>query len=361
MLYPLTLHQGQGLVPPVNLRESPAAPMRIFRHYEEVSPDVRGAVVALGNFDGVHLGHRAVLGTALRLARQQGRPAGAMTFEPHPRIVFRPDLEPFRLTSFRTKARHVEAIGLDFLHAQHFDAAFAARTAEGFVRDVLVAGLGVGHVVVGADYVFGQGRQGDVVFLRRMAVEYGFDVTSVGSITAADGTVYSSTNIRTALRDGQPQEAARLLGRYWEIEGRVEHGDARGRTIGFPTANVSLGELLRPATGVYAVRAGIDRGAQTHWHDGVANFGRRPTFDKQALLLEVHLFDTAPDLYGEHLRVALVEHLRPERKFSGLEELRRQIADDSTAARRILAELPVQAGVAAEVPWSAPPPAGTPT
>lgn len=347
MLYPLSRY----MQPSSTAESRPAAPMRIFRHYEEVSPDVRGAVVALGNFDGVHLGHKAVLGTALRLARQAGRPAAAMTFEPHPRMVFKPEIEPFRLTSFRTKARHIEAIGLDFLYAQHFDLAFAGKTAEEFVQEVLVDGLGVSHVVVGADYVFGKGRGGDVAFLRQMAVKYGFDVTSVGSVTAADGTVYSSTNIRNALRDGRPGEAARLLGRYWEIEGRVEHGDARGRTIGFPTANVSLGELLRPAVGVYAVRTGIDKGPDTVWHDGVANFGRRPTFDKQTLLLEVHLFGVTLDLYGEHLRVALVEHLRPERKFAGLDELRRQIAQDGQEARRILAELGPHTGPAAEVPW----------
>lgn len=326
--------------------------MRIFRHYEDVSPDLRGSVLALGNFDGVHLGHRAVLGTALRIARDSGAPAAAMTFEPHPRAVFRPDIEPFRLTSFRTKARHIEAVGLDALYAQHFDMDFAGKTAERFVHDVLVDGLRVRHVVVGSDYVFGKERRGDVPFLRRMAVEHGFDVTSVGSITAPqDGTVYSSTNIRERLRDGQPREAARLLGRFWEIEGRVEHGDARGRTIGFPTANVSLGELLRPATGVYAVRAGIDRGHETAWVDGVANFGRRPTFDKQALLLEVHLLDTTADLYGAHLRVALVEHLRGERRFDGIDALRARIEKDSAQARHILAALPRTAGPAAEVPW----------
>ncbi|WP_083875651.1 bifunctional riboflavin kinase/FAD synthetase [Caenispirillum salinarum] len=325
--------------------------MRIFRHYEEVSPDVRGAVIALGNFDGVHRGHRVVLGTALRIARETGAPAAAMTFEPHPRMVFRPDLEPFRLTSFRTKSRHIAALGLDFLYAQHFDTAFASKTAEDFVRDVLVAGLGVSHVVVGADYVFGKGRQGDVAFLRQMAADHGFDVTSVGSVTAEDGTIYSSTNIRGALRDARPRDAARLLGRFWEIEGRVEHGDKRGRTIGFPTANVSIGELLRPAVGVYAVRAGVDAGENTVWMDGVANFGRRPTFDKQTLLLEVHLFDRQIDLYGEHLRVALVDHLRGERKFSGLEELKAQIQRDEAEARRILATLPGHGEAAPEVAW----------
>lgn len=328
--------------------------MRIFRHYEEVSPDVRGAVIALGNFDGVHRGHRVVLGTALRIARETGVPAAAMTFEPHPRMVFRPDLEPFRLTSFRSKSHHIAALGLDCLYAQHFDMAFASKTAEEFVRDVLVDGLGVTHVVVGADYVFGKGRQGDVDFLRRVAAEYGVEVTSVGSVASEDGTIYSSTNIRQALRDGKPREAARLLGRFWEIEGRVEHGDARGRTIGFPTANVSLGELLNPAVGVYAVRAGIDAGEKTVWMNGVANFGRRPTFDKQALLLEVHLFDRTIDLYGGHLRVALIDHLRGERKFDGIHALREQIARDGVEARRILATLPGQDEAAAEVPHPAP-------
>lgn len=312
--------------------------MRVFRHYTELPAEVRGGVVALGNFDGVHRGHQAVIGTALSIARAARRPFGVMTFEPHPRLVFKPDQPPFRLTPFRIKARHVEALGADFLYAQHFDLDFAALSAEEFLRRVLVAGLGVHHVVVGYDYVFGKGRSGDCVLLGAKAAELGFGATCVPAALDADGEVYSSTRVRAFLEAGQPAEAARLLGRYWEIEGRVEHGDARGRAIGFPTINLPLGEYQRPATGVYAVRAGVDRGGATVWHDGVANYGRRPTFGGGDELLEAHLFDFAGDLYGQHVRVALVEYLRPERRFAGIDALKAQVAEDGAAARRILAE-----------------------
>lgn len=312
--------------------------MRIFRHYTELPAEVRGGVVALGNFDGVHLGHQAVIGEAGRIARASGRPFGVMTFEPHPRIVFKPDQPPFRLTPFRTKARHVEALGVDFLYMQHFDLAFAAHTAHDFIDEVLVAGLGVGHVVVGYDYVFGKGRQGNCMVLGEMAAERGFGATCVPAALDPGGNVYSSTRVRELLEAGKPSRAAQLLGRYWEIEGRVEHGDARGRTLGFPTLNIPLGEYLRPAVGVYAVRAGIDKGGDTTWHDGVANFGRRPTFGGKDVLLETHLFNFKGDLYGQHVRVALIEFIRPERKFEGIEPLRAQIAEDTATARRILAE-----------------------
>ena len=311
--------------------------MRIFRHYTEFPSAVRGGVVALGNFDGVHPGHQTVIGTALAMARQRGMPSGVMTFEPHPRAVFKPDLAPFRLTPFRIKARLIEALGPDFLLMQHFDLAFARHSASEFVEQVLVAGLGVSNVVVGYDYVFGHDRGGNVEVLCRMAVAHGFDVTCIGPVSAGDGAVYSSTNIRTALVTGRPRDAARLLGHDWEIEGRVEHGDQRGRTIGFPTANIELGEYLHPAVGVYAVRAGVDKGGATQWLPGVANFGRRPTFDKTDVLFEVHLFGFSGDLYGRHLRVALVDYLRGEKKFSGIDALRAQIEEDCRAARRCMA------------------------
>ncbi len=312
--------------------------MRIFRTLHELPAEARGGVVALGNFDGVHLGHQAVIGEARRIARSGGRPLGVMTFEPHPRMVFKPDQEPFRLTPFRIKARHVEALGADFLYQQHFEPGFAALSAEAFVADILVAGLGVAHVVVGYDYVFGQGRRGNCVLLGELAAEHGFGATCVPPALDDDGKVFSSTRVRELLVAGKPAEAARLLGRHWEIEGRVEHGDARGRAIGFPTVNIPLGEYQRPATGVYAVRAGVDRGGDTVWHDGVANFGRRPTFGGGDVLLEAHLFDFDGDLYGQHVRVALVEFLRPERKFDGIDALKHQIVQDCAEARRVLAE-----------------------
>lgn len=311
--------------------------MRIFRHPTELPAEARGAVVALGNFDGVHLGHQTVIGQALRIAAATGRPAGAMTFEPHPRLLFQPDQPPFRLTPFRIKARHIEALAVTFLFNQHFDATFARHSDEEFVKEVLVDGLGASHVVVGYDYVFGKGRKGNCVRLAEMAAKYGFGTTCVPAVLAPDGKVYSSTRVREHLVAGRPAEAARLLGRYWEIEGRVEHGDARGRTIGVPTANVPLGEYQRPRTGVYAVRAGIDQGGATVWHDGVANFGNRPTFGGGDVVLEAHLFDFAGDLYGRHVRVALIDYLRPEQTFSGLEALKAQIALDCQAARQALA------------------------
>lgn len=313
--------------------------MRVFRHYAQLPADVRGAAVALGNFDGVHLGHQAVIGTARAIAGAKGLACGVLTFEPHPRTLFGKDAEPFRLTPFRIKARLIEALGVDFMVAQHFDAEFAGHTATAFVDEVLVGGLGVAHVVVGYDYLFGRDRGGDVAMLRQAGALRGIDVVVVDAVRAPDGDLYSSTRVRACLVEGRPQDAALLLGRFWEVEGRVEHGDRRGRLMGFPTANLHLGEYQRPATGVYAVRAGIDHGTRTVWHDGVANFGRRPTFaDSDPPLLEVHLFDFAGDLYHQHLRVALIDHLRPERRFAGPDELSAQIAEDAARARAALAE-----------------------
>lgn len=310
--------------------------LRIFRHTTDLPADARGSVVALGNFDGVHRGHRQVIGRAAEAAGAAGVPVAVLTFEPHPRRLFRPADPPFRLTPFRIKARHIEELGVDLLFVIHFDAEFSRRTAEAFVREVLVRDLGARHVVVGHDFVFGRGRGGDVGLLRRMAGEGGFEVSEVSPAADEGGGIFSSTRVRTLLAAGKPREAARLLGRPWEIEGRVEHGFQRGRTIGFPTANLDLDDYQRPAFGVYAVRAGIDQGTGTVWHGGVANLGRRPTVGGTAELLEVHLFDYSGDLYGRHLRVQLLDFLREERKFDGLDALRRQIGEDAAAARRLL-------------------------
>lgn len=310
--------------------------MRLVRYYGEVPSAFKGGVIALGNFDGLHLGHQAVIGEAVRLAHSNNKPAAVMTFEPHPRMFFKPEQEPFRLSPFRIKARLIEAMGVDYLYVQTFDKEFSQRTAENFVEEILVAGLGISHVVIGFDYVFGRGRGGSVALLHEMARKHNFGVTAVAEKRDGPGIRYSSSNIRDFLKNGQPFEAAKLLGRYWEIEGRVEHGDQRGRFMGFPTANLPHGDYLHPKRGVYAVRAGVDLGAQTVWYDGVANFGTRPTFDKKDLLLEVHLFDVNVDLYQKHLRVALIEHLRPEMKFEGLEAIKAQITKDCDAARSIL-------------------------
>ncbi|WP_207482106.1 bifunctional riboflavin kinase/FAD synthetase [Arenibaculum pallidiluteum] len=317
--------------------------MRLFRHWTDLPADARGAAVALGNFDGVHRGHRAVIAAARTAA--PGAPAGVLSFEPHPREVFRPDDPPFRLTPFRAKARLLEEIGLDLLFVLHFDRSLAEHSAEDFVEEILVRGLGVAHVAVGKDFCFGRGRSGDAGLLSRLGAHHGFGVSVVPHAMDPDGRPFSSTRVRNALRAGRPGEAAEVLGRHWEIEGRVETGFQRGRTIGFPTANIGLDGHLRPAFGVYAVQAGIDQGLGTVWRDGVANIGLRPTVGGTTELLEVHLFDMAEDLYGRHMRVRLVDFLRPERKFDGLDALKAQIAQDAARARAILSR-PGGAGTA---------------
>jgi riboflavin kinase / FMN adenylyltransferase len=313
--------------------------MRIFRH-DAVGAGDRGAVVAVGNFDGLHFGHQRVIAEAGKVARALGAPHAVLTFEPHPRSVFRPQDPPFRLTPFRMKSRLVEGLGVDLLFTLHFDLAFAARSAEEFIAGVLLERLGARHVVVGYDFVFGNQRRGDAVLLAERGAALGFGVGIVEPVQAEEGAAYSSTRIREHLVAGRPREAAALLGRFWEIDGRVERGDERGRTIGFPTANILLHDYLRPAAGVYAVRAGIEEGGKTVWRDAVANFGTRPTFGGTDLRLEVHIFDFTGDLYGRHLRVALVEHLRPERKFSGIDALKAQIGADAQRARAVLGATP---------------------
>jgi len=318
--------------------------MAIFRHTRDLPAAVRGSVVVIGNFDGVHRGHQLLLADARHQAEALGTSLAVLTFEPHPRSVFLPDQPPFRLTSLRAKAHALQDAGVDNLFVLHFDRAFSLKTAEAFVLDILVADLAARHVVVGWDFCFGHKRAGNVALLKSMGAQHGFGVTAVEPVMTGEGEVYSSSIIRAHLREGRPGKAAELLGRPWEIEGRVEHGDRRGRTIGFPTANLSLGDYLRPAVGVYAVLAGrdpgVEHGGETRWLAGVANFGRRPTVAGDDLRLEVHLFDFDGDLYGETLRVRLIDFLRPEKKFDGLDALRAQIALDCGRAREILAESP---------------------
>jgi riboflavin kinase/FMN adenylyltransferase len=294
----------------------------------------------MGNFDGLHRGHAVLIGQVRDLARAEGRPAAVLTFEPHPRSVFLPGAEPFRLTPFRAKEHELARLGVDLLFVQHFDLGFAAKSAEDFVAEVIVGAIGAGHVVVGWDCTFGNRRRGNPDLLRAASAEYGFGVTVLEPVRGADATVYSSTHIRELLKAGKPREAAALLGRFWEIDGRVAAGDRRGRTIGFPTANLGLDDYLQPAFGVYAVRVrgdGPDDPFAGRTVDGVANLGLRPTVGGLVPRLEAHLFDIDADLYGRHLRVALVDFIRPECKFAGLDALKAQIAEDAAQARAILA------------------------
>jgi riboflavin kinase/FMN adenylyltransferase len=268
-----------------------------------------------------------------------------LTFEPHPRRFFRSDTPPFLLTRLRTKARVLKALGVDNLFVLRFNAALAGFSAEDFIDRILIEGLRASQVVVGYDFVFGKARRGNPDLLRDRLAARGVGALVMPPVAAphaepdgdSEGLIYSSTGVRDALRAGDPRAAARLLGRPFEIEGRVRRGDARGRLLGFPTANIWLGDYLRPALGVYAIRAKVDEPASPANLTGVANLGLRPTFGGSEPRLEVHLFDFQGDLYGRRLAVELVDLLRPERKFDGIEALKAQIAADATAAKAALA------------------------
>ena len=313
--------------------------MQIFRHNEPLPASVRGASVAVGNFDGVHRGHQAVIGEAGRIAKAQDAPWAVLSFEPHPRALFKPDEPPFRLTTPDAKARLIEGLGVDALIIVDFGAEFAATPPEAFVHDVLMERLGAHHVVAGYDFAFGKGRQGNCELLLRMGQDAGFGFTAVHPVRNHSGDIFSSSLARKALRAGDPDKAARVLGRSFEIEGVVEHGDQRGRTIGFPTANLNFDDVIRPKHGVYAVLAGIDEGEATVWRQGVANIGNRPTVDGKDVNLEVFLFQFDDNLYGRRLRVRLIDFIREEKKFDGLDALRAQIALDCDTAHRILAQV----------------------
>jgi riboflavin kinase/FMN adenylyltransferase len=293
----------------------------------------RGAVVALGNFDGVHDGHRRVIAQAGRLAETLGAPLGVALFEPHPRRFFQPDAPPFRLMSAARRDALLAGLGVDRVHALPFDAAMAAMSPETFVDTVLHQGLGVSGVVTGADFRFGAKRAGDVPTL--IALGQARDIAVEAADLRAEGEEkLSSSLIRDAIRAGDMPAAARLLGAPWTIEAEVIRGDQRGRTIGFPTANMDLGDFVRPAYGVYALRVGLP--GEQPARPAVANFGKRPTVDGETERLEVHLLDFEGDLYGQILSVAFEEHLRGERKFDGLDALKAQIAADSDQARALL-------------------------
>ncbi|MCP2669387.1 bifunctional riboflavin kinase/FAD synthetase [Maricaulaceae bacterium EIL42A08] len=302
--------------------------------HDAVPDQARGAVVALGNFDGVHRGHAAVIGVAADLARDLGAPAGAAVFSPHPRRVFAPDTPPFALMNNAQRVRALGQAGAEIVHHIAFDKALAAMSPEGFVDTVLHKGLGLKGVVTGADFCFGQGRAGSVYDLERLCTERGITAKTADAIVA-DGAAdkISSSAVRNALREGQPELAASLLGRPFAIEGEVFTGDQRGRLLGFPTANVELGDYLRPAFGVYATRSTLDDGRTIA---GVANLGKRPTVDGVSERLEVHLFDFDGDLYGAALETQLISFIRGERKFDGLDALKAQIATDSETARKVL-------------------------
>ena len=308
--------------------------MRILRDYQFVNSQDRGASVAIGNFDGVHRGHQAVLD----LARRDDAPLGVVTFEPHPRAYFAPESPSFRLMSSEARASRLAKLGVTHLYELPFNTALSALTPEGFAQDVLMTGLGVSHVVVGADFCFGKGRAGTAEDLKRFGDAFEFDVT-IAPLLQDSSAVVSSTAIRKALSNGQPQVAHDLLGHWHRIEGEVVGGEQRGRTLGYPTANMNLDGLHLPAFGVYAVLVDVQDGAHQGSYLGAASLGVRPQFDGDIPNLETYLFDFSGDLYGATLSVGLVKYLRPEMTFDSLEAFVAQMDADCVNARQILSGL----------------------
>ncbi|MEM0978305.1 MAG: bifunctional riboflavin kinase/FAD synthetase [Pseudomonadota bacterium] len=312
--------------------------MRIVRDYHFVDDADRGAAVAIGNFDGVHLGHQSVLDLTRQVAKDEGAPLGILTFEPHPREYFSPHAPAFRLMNAVAKANRLQKIGVQKLYQLNFNAALSGLSAEEFAQKVLADGLGLRHVLVGEDFCFGKGRSGTASDLRAFGNDMGFGVT-ITRLVGEDNQVYSSTAIRNALSAGHPKEAAKMLGHYHRIEGEVLHGDARGRDLGYPTANMSLEGLHKPKFGIYAVLVDVLTGAHQGQYHGVASLGERPTFGVNIPNLETFIFDFTGDLYGAELSVALVDFQRPELKFESLEALIKQMDADSMQARQILTTL----------------------
>lgn len=311
--------------------------MQIVTDWTGVEAALRGASAAMGNFDGVHTGHRAVIDAA----RRPDLPLGVVTFEPHPRQVFTPDAPPFRLMNAESRRNRLARLGVQVLYELPFSRDLASLSAEEFARRVLADGLGLRHVVVGADFRFGKGRAGTAEGLADLGAALGFDVTIqrlIGGETGGDGAAISSTAIRSALTEGRVAEATAMLGHRHRIDGEVLHGHKRGRDLGYPTANLAVEGLHLPRLGVYAVKVEVMTGPYQGLYDGVASLGVRPMFGQNAPNFEVHLFDFKGDLYGTHLSVALVEYLRPEAKFDGLPALIAQMDADSARARAILAE-----------------------
>jgi riboflavin kinase/FMN adenylyltransferase len=316
--------------------------MQLIKGFERLAPGQRGASVALGNFDGVHRGHQALIAEAARAGGQVGAPTGVITFEPHPRRFFQPDAPPFRLTLGPEKARVLATHGVEHIHELAFDAALSAMPAETFVERVLAHGLGIRHLVIGEDFRFGKGRTGDALMLRNMSEGLGFTV-SIQHILHGESGEYSSTAVRIHLEEGRCDAAAAQLGRWHTVSGPVIIGDQRGRGLGYPTANLTFGEQIIPRYGIYAARVQVLDGPHAGWHGGVASIGERPTFGINAPNFEVHLFDFTGDLYGAEISAGLVSYLRGEERFESAQTLVAQMDRDAGLARTRLAHARIPA------------------
>jgi riboflavin kinase / FMN adenylyltransferase len=305
--------------------------MQRLYHDQPLPDELRGAIIALGNFDGFHIGHQAVVGRAVQRGAHERRPVIVATFDPHPVRHFKPDTPPFRLTTLDQRERMFAHAGADAMLVFRFGAELASTTAEDFVSELLGKQLGAVGVVTGEDFTFGKGRGGNTAILREMGAMHGIDAETVAPVLLNDVRI-SSGKVREALQAGDPETATQLLSRPFAIEAEVIHGDKRGRDFGWPTANMKLGPYLRPAYGVYSVRVRLPDDRE---YDGVANLGHRPMFEPDELL-EVHLFDFSSDLYGQQIEVSLHHYLRPEAKFETHDALIEQIGRDAKEAKRLL-------------------------
>lgn len=307
--------------------------VEVIRDWRDLPVSQRGAAVAVGAFDGVHRGHQAVIASARAAAQRLGAPLAVVSFDPHPRRLFQPEAAPFRLMTADQMARAMAPLGVDRLYLISFDREMAGMTDEEFARRVLSEGLGVAHAAVGFDFTFGKGRSGSPEALRTYGQDLGFTVSVTDRIDDVSGLKLSSSAVREALKAGDMDRAAAILGRPFAIQGEVIHGDKRGRTIGVPTANIAMGDYMRPAYGVYATRTRLPDGRVVN---GVANLGVRPMFEIEQPLLEVWLLDFNESLYGQTLETELIAFLRGEMKFDGLDALKVQIEADAAAARAVL-------------------------
>ena len=312
--------------------------MKVIRDYQFLEIADKGASVAIGNFDGVHLGHQSVIDIAHNKAMELHAPLGILTFEPHPRSYFSPDSPPFRLMSAEARETRFSKIGVEVLYQLNFNSNLSSLTPREFAQNVISDGLGLTNVVVGADFCFGNGRAGTVADLLKFGEQMGFGVSIAPLVTAGLGEV-SSTSIRNALGEGRPKDAAEQLGHWHRIEGPVMGGEQRGRELGYPTANMSMEGLHLPKLGVYAVLVDVQHGQYKGTYHGAASLGVRPMFGENTPNLETFIFDFSGDLYGVQLSIALVEFLRPELNFAGVEELLTEMAKDCDKARKVLSRL----------------------
>jgi riboflavin kinase/FMN adenylyltransferase len=309
--------------------------MRTLTFWNGLKTDDQGACAAIGNFDGVHIGHQHVIELARKQAEADKAPLGIVTFEPHPREFFAPKAPPFRLMNAEARANRLEKLGVERLYQLPFDAVLSGLTPAEFAQEIIVDGLGLSHVIVGADFQFGKDRAGTADVLKQLGSELGFGVTVADLIENGAGEV-SSTAIRTALAEGRPEDAAAMLGHWHRIDGEVFGGDKRGRELGYPTANMSINRLHPPRFGIYAVKVDVLTGPYQGTYNGAASIGVRPMFGENKPNLETFIFDFSGDLYGEHLSIAFVDYLRPEAKFDSLEALVTQMDLDCAKARDIL-------------------------